>query len=139
MEVVLGEFSARTFLVGASNLLGVVFGEHKTRWSSLPASCQSAHVRLEDVGSNHITLERVSCTLKRLAQEAQRLTQGTARLLKRPHRVAEQGGPRRWSLLEQRDMRWFFEMGTVSYCHLTHARVEALASDHGHAVHSLLV
>ena len=74
MEVVLGEFSARKCLVGASNLLGAVVGEHKTRWPSSQASCSGVHVRLEEVG----TFEPVAGTLERRAQEAQaRLTEGT--------------------------------------------------------------
>ena len=77
MEVLLGEFSARKFC-GASNLLGAVFGEHKTRWPSSQASCLGVHVRLEEVGSNRITFEPVSGTLERLALEPKaRLTQGT--------------------------------------------------------------
>ena len=64
--------------LGASNLLGSVFGEHKTRWPSSQARCSGVHVRLDHDGSNRVTFEPVAGTLERLAQEAQaRLTQGT--------------------------------------------------------------
>ena len=46
VEVVLGEFPARKFLFGASNLLGAVFGEHRTRWPSSQASCLSVGNRI---------------------------------------------------------------------------------------------
>ena len=78
MEVVLGEFSARNFFVGASYVHGAVFGEHRTSWPFSQASCLGVHVRLAEVGSSRITFEPVSGTLERLAQEVQaRLTQGT--------------------------------------------------------------
>ena len=60
MDVVLSAFSARKFLVEASNLLGAVFGEHKTRCPSSQACCSGVYVRLEDVDGSRITIEPVS-------------------------------------------------------------------------------
>ena len=60
MEVVLSAFSARKFFVEASNLLGAVFGEHKTRCPSSQARCSGVYLHLEDVDSNRITIEPVS-------------------------------------------------------------------------------
>ena len=90
MEVVLGEFSARKFLVGASCLLGAVFGEHKTRWPSSLASCSGVHVHPKEVGSNRITVR--------------------VRLLMQPLFVAKGGMPQ-WSLLERRGMHWLLSDG----------------------------
>ena len=59
-------------------MLGAVFGEHKTTWSSSQACCSGVYVRLEDIDSNRITIEPVSGALECPTQEAQaRLSQGS--------------------------------------------------------------
>ena len=76
VEVVQGELSASKFLVGATMLLGAVFGEHKTRWLASQASCLGVHVRLDDVTSSRITFERAAGGLELVGEGAQaRLTQ----------------------------------------------------------------